>query len=878
MSPQSFATLETLVESFPARGDTPALVTFDRAGATTLSYRDLHREIRRGAAVLAAKGVGVGTIVAIWAPNSAGWIAAYFAALANGASVIPLDHQMTAERAASIVAHSKTRLVLTAASHVPDLERHEALGRIDYILLDGDEGDRRHWRTLAGDEQPPRVPADPERIASLLYTSGTTGNPKAVPLTHANLAANLTALLAAGLVEADDRVLIPLPFHHAYPFTVGLLLALGTGACMILPAGVSGPEITRAASEAEATAMIAVPRLCAALWSAIDSGVKSRGKLAQRAFGVLLELSGRVKRATGWPLGKLVFAPLHRRVGPRLRTLGCGGAQLDPALAGKLEALGWTVLTGYGLTETSPVLTFNRLEQRRLGSEGRALPGVELRIAALEDQPHGEILARGPNVFTGYWNNAAETSKAFDGEGWFRTGDLGWIDADGFLHIAGRSKEVIVLPDGKNIFPDEIEEAYLASELIREIAILETGGTLVALVVPEEQALRARGAHRVEELLKETMAEITLKLPPYQRIGDYRLTRQALPRTPLGKLKRHELEALYERAAARARGRPGAAPDEADRALLDGEKTPPVWNWLAQRYPDHELALDTSPQLELGIDSLEWVSLSIELEREFAVSLSGEAISRIVTLRDLLEEIERAPAAAPGAAAPQPTLAEPGRLARAAGRLLYLLDRVLVRGLMRFEAVGIERLPPPDASFLLVPNHASYLDPLAIAAALPRPYLGNVHWAGWTGKMFAGPVIRFVSRATRVFPVEPDRDPTGAIGLGRAVLERAGILVWFPEGRRSYTGALDRFQPGVGLLLEGREIPVVPTALVGTFEAWPRERPWPRRTAVKVVFGRPLTRPQLLSAGTGANDAERIASALQAAVAALLAEHAGRQT
>ena len=875
MPSKSFATLEELADSFAARADTPAVVTFDAAGATTLSYRELDAEIHRGAAALAAAGIETGSIVAIWAPNSPAWITAYFAALLCGATVIPLDNQMTVERAGYILDHSGAALLLTATSHVAELERSEAPGRAPLALLDGDRSDPRYWQSRIASSEPPRAAADPERIASLLYTSGTTGTPKAVPLTHANLAANVTALLAADLIDAEDRVLIPLPFHHAYPFTVGLLTALATGARVILPAGVSGPEITRAASEAGATAMIAVPRLCTALWSAIESGVKSRGKLAQRLFALLLALSTRIKRATGLAIGKVLFRALHRRVGGRLRTLGCGGAQLDRALALKLEGLGWTVLTGYGLTETSPVLTFNQHRRRRLGSEGRALPGIELKIEPREDQPHGEILARGPSVFSGYWNNPEETGKAFDAEGWFRTGDLGWIDKRGFLHIAGRSKEVIVLPDGKNIFPDEIEEAYLGSALIKEIAILETDGALVALVVPEDERLRERGAHRVEELLKEEMAEIAMKLPPYQRVSDYRLTRAALPRTPLGKLKRHELSALYEQAAARSRAVAPAELDDADRALLESDRTRPVWEWLESRYPDHELGLDTSPQLELRIDSLEWVSLSIEIERNFHVSLSGEAISRIVTLRDLLREIERAPAAEQGGGAPTPlpALEEPGWLLRVSGSLLYLIDRLLVRSFFRLETIGADRLPAAGASFMIVPNHSSYLDPLAIAAALPRAHLANLFWAGWTGKMFAGPVSRFVSRATRVFPVEPDRDPTGAIGLGRAVLERAGTLVWFPEGRRSYTGALDRFQPGIGLLLEHGDVPAVPTALIGSYEAWPRNRRWPRPARVRVVFGVPLTRAQLVASGNGGSDAEKIADALHSAVAALLAEH-----
>lgn len=867
------ATLEQLLDSFPARGSAAAVVSFAADHVDTLDYASLHREILRVGGGLQQRGLGPGDLVVLWAPNGPGWIAAYFGIVSCGATAIPLDNQTTAERARAVIAHSGATLTITVASHVPDLEQadDDAGDAAALVLLDGAENDPRDWRRLA--DAPLRRPdADPARVASLLYTSGTTGTPKAVPLTHGNLAANVAALVDARLIGADDVVLVPLPFHHVYPFTVGLLTVLASGACVVLPSGISGPEITRAAIESGATELIAVPRLCTAIWEGIERGVRSRGKRAQRIFGLMLAVSSALRRYTGITLGKLLFRPLHEKVGPCLHTLGCGGAQLDGGLARKLEGLGWTVLTGYGLTETSPVLTFNQHKRRRLGTEGVALPGVELRTLEHPDYEHGEILARGANVFEGYWNNPEETRNAFTEDGWFKTGDLGWIDKRGYLHIAGRSKEVIVLPDGKNVFPDEIEEEFSTSTLLKEIAVLEKDGRLHALVVPDDQAVRERGAHRVEELLKDEIAEVSQKLPPYQRLSDYRVTRTPLPRTPLGKLRRHLLGEAYTQAATRKVETKTAEVSDDDRKLLESQPAAEVWAWFQARYSDHTLALDTSPQLDLNIDSLEWVTLTLELERQFNVSLNGEAVSRIVTLRDLLAEVQAAPAptADRGAARGGHKIVEPRGPLRWLGRLLLGTNRLLVRTWFRFEVLGVERLPPTDAAFVIAPNHVSYLDPLAVAAALPARYLRNVFWAGWVGKMYAGPISRLVSRATRVFPVEPDRDPSGALSLGLSVLEQRRILVWFPEGRRSFDGQLQKFQSGLGLLLEKSDAVAVPAAILGAFEAWPRERRYPRRGPVSVIFGEPSTRAQLIAAGRGANDAERIADALQRAVASLI--------
>ena len=254
-------------------------------------------------------------------------------------------------------------------------------------------------------------------------------------------------------------------------------------------------------------------------------------------------------------------------------------------------------------------------------------------------EAHGEIEAHGPSVFRGYWHNDAANATAFTDDGWFRTGDLGRFDAGGYLYVVGRNKELIVLPDGKKLFPEPVEKIYAASPLIHELGIFEHQGVLAALVVLEEHTVRERGAMRAASLLREEIENTAARLPPYQRIRTYRVTREALPRTQLGKLKRHLLPALFDEAAHPTHA-PTAEPSGADRALLDKERPAKAWEWLREHYPDRKLTLDTSPQLDLQIDSLEWVTLTIEIERRFGVTLTGDALSRILTVRDLLQEID----------------------------------------------------------------------------------------------------------------------------------------------------------------------------------------------------------------------------------------------
>ena len=812
-------TLAALVATLPARGARNAVVAFAHGGTMTISYARLADSIARAARGMRARGIGRTDRVALLGPNSPEWIVAYFAIVTAGAVAVPLDPQGTAETTAAAVAHAAPKAMITTLTHRDALA--PLVGPALRFWLFDAVGDESVSALGTGGEQSELPAIDGADLASLLFTSGTTGTPKAVPLTHANLAANVGELETARLIGADDRVLLPLPLHHTYPFTVGLLLPLATGATIVLPSGISGPEILEACRSCRPTALLAVPRLCTAVWDGVRAGVDARGALARRAFAALLAASIAVRRYARLRLGRFVFRAVHARFGGALRLIGCGGAKLPGELAWSLEGLGFRVLTGYGLTETSPVLAFNSPRRYRLGSEGRPLRGVEVRIADAASETPGEILARGPSVFAGYWHDAATTAAAFTADGWFRTGDLGRIDADGFLHVVGRSKELIVLADGKKFFPELVEKEYAASPLLREIGVFERGGMLAAVIVPDENEVLTRGALREAASLREELEDIASRLPPYQRITSYRVVRAALPRTQLGKLRRHLLPSLFDGAISERSSGSAALPDE-DRALLATPLAGEVWRWLCERYPESQLTLDTSPQLELDIDSLGWLALTVEIEQRFRVALRPEQLARILTLRDLLREVE---AAAHERETPQtaaPPFAPPGPVLRAFGALLLGIARVLVRAALRPVVTGADRLPP--GATLITPNHVSYLDALVIAAALPWRRLRRTYWAGWVGVMHTSPLRRLVSRAAQVFPVDPDRDLAAAVRTARELLDRGYDVVWFPEGRRSPTGELQKFEGGVGVLAKGLAAAVVPAAIDGTFEAWPKHR------------------------------------------------------
>lgn len=871
------ATLSDLLDLCRERGDRPAIL-FDRDGTLeATSFAWLAERAEALAAGLRAAGAVREEPIALLAANSPAWVAAYFGIVAAGATAVPLDHHMSADDLAPLLERSKCRRLFTNGTlleRLPNSWRAES--KAVYVIDDFDQAtdEAKSWTSLLDDGNRAALPdVEPGQRASLLFTSGTTGTPKAVPLTHRHFLSNVSALMAARLLKPGERVLLPLPLHHTYPFTVGMLSCLAIGAALVMPGGGTGPQILQAARDARVSAIIGVPGLYRAMVSGIEARVARRGRLARRAFGMLLAWSVWLRRRWHLRIGRVLFAPLHREFGSKLRVLSSGGAKLDPEIAWKLEGLGWRVLTGYGLTETSPILTFNAPRAARIGAEGRPIPGVKLRVAPVEGSKFGEILAAGPSVFEGYLDNPEANAKAFAEPGWFRTGDLGFVDEGGYLHIVGRANETLVLPGGKKLFPEDVEKRYAGVDVIKELAILQHKDALVGLVVPNPEAIRTRGGSRVEAMLREEIDQVTAKLRSHERLSGFAVTTETLPRTRLGKLKRHLLPEIYERARAGKQKKAKVELSAEDKALLARPEIKPIWDWLVARYPDQFLSPDTSPQLDLGVDSLQWIELTLELQERFGVKLSEAATGRILSIRDLLNEAaqqdggERAVEAAPTLDATQWTRPiGPGH--KLLGIVLYAIEAAVVRLMFRLRVIGKENLPA-EGRIVLAPNHASYLDPILLSAAFSLGELQRTCWVGWSGIMLAGPIMRLVSRTAGVLPIDPDRDPGAALDLVDTAFQSKTRLVWFPEGRRSPTGEITDFLPGIALVLERTGARALPIHIDGTYEAWPRSRTLPRPHKVTIRFGMPISADELATRGEGGNRHARIANALQKQVAAL---------
>lgn len=871
-------TLVSITERLRLWGESDALVSFHDDQPKRLSYRELADSVDSLATGFQKLGICKGKFVVVLSPNSPEWIIACLAAIKCGAIAVPLDVQSDEQTVAAIFNDLRPSAVCTTTARAQALtpNLHETGTRT--ILLDTQD-DQDSWKHIcSSDKCNVAVPAEND-IAALFYTSGTTGAPKGVPLSHGNIMFEIQALSQIHLVGPDDRVLLPLPLHHIYPFAIGMFFPLALGLPIILPESLTGTKLSSALRAGQVTAIIGVPRLYRAFYDGIQSRVKSAGRFRSNLFHAMLSFSNFL-RSMGISAGKTLFKRLHAKLGCDLRILASGGAALDADLAAKLEALGFEIAIGYGLTETSPLLTLRQPRCGKPDNVGRPLPRVEIRIesgnSTTDDQ--GEILARGPGVFHGYRNLPEKTTEALpDGE-WFRTGDLGYFK-DGNLHVVGRIASLIVTESGEKIDPEQLEAHYQQSQMIREIGILQQSGKLVAVVVPNFEQFEAAGGGDLNRIVHDAIDDGALPLPTYKRLSGFVICREPLPKTAMGKLRRHELSETYKALASgkRLAARQLPIASDEDHLLLSDPATQTVWQLLISRYGSNHVWLDASLQLDLGIDSLEWLAVTMEIDEAVGVNLDQEHIGQMSRVRDLLAEVLRQSRRPAAVLPPADPITNPEKVLSTDEQkwlqpldyahsimqaCLYSINCMLMHLLFRLKVVGLENIPK-DVQVVFTPNHASFADPFVLAAALPLDVLRKTHWAAWTGIAFGNQVNSFISRLAQSVPIDTDHSLVSSLAFGAAVLKARRNLIWFPEGRRTLTGEVQQFKAGLGLLLDRMPVAVIPVFLSGTGDALPPGKRMIRLAKITVYFGAPEYPANLVHEGTGDQPYERMVNALR---------------
>lgn len=524
-------TLVDLFDNMAARyADRPALSSWrDEGGAITWTYGELDRRSRLATWRLRTAGLEPGDRLLTWSPSSPALAAVYLGAIRARLILVPLDLRMSADAIGNIVARAEPRFLALGGGRDAPKPAEAGLGAfpttmVDALVADPDESFPDDWEAQVAAWPRPQ----PDEVWDLIFTSGTTGRPKGVMIAHDNILATLAACHQV-VPDIELRVLSVLPLSHLYEQAIGLLFLLDIGAHVLYVNSVKPRVVFDAFRAHRVTGMIAVPQILDLFWSGIERELARSGR--GRIFGVMR----RVARRLPFRARRRLFKPAHDRLGGSLQLLVCVGAFLPPALQQAWEDLGVVVLQGYGSTENG-FGTFNTVRDHGLGTVGRPVPPIELRIG-----DDGEVLFRGPTLFKGYWRDAEATASAIDPDGWYHSGDIGHLDADGRLILSGRTKDRIALPNGFNVYPEDVENA-LRNAGIRDAVVVETEpGRIEAVLLTQavDGADHTFDTAAIKAHVEAAVRSANAVLGPNQRIQGWRLwPEDDYPRTHTLKVRR----------------------------------------------------------------------------------------------------------------------------------------------------------------------------------------------------------------------------------------------------------------------------------------------------------------------------------------------------
>ena len=869
----TYRDLLELFETTTKRHATRVAMRIERDGRKEqYTYADVRELATRAAGFLVGEGIKAGDRVMLVSHNAPEWGMSYFGVLKTGASCIPVDPDSSTDEIVNFArAGDAAGIILSAKT---DEENPELRSRLReeglnpkiwtydevFALVDQETEDER----LA--LLPQRVTA--QSLASLIFTSGTTGRPKGVMLSHRNLTSMVSMLSSVFDMTTKDGVLSVLPLHHTFEFSTGFLTPLSRGAQITYLPELTGDALARAIKNGHVTGMVGVP----ALWELLHRRIKN--KLYERSDWIGKTADGLIK-ANAWlrdntpvNLGPVLFYPIHEGLGGRIRYFISGGSALSEKIQKDFQGLGFTILEGYGLTEASPVLTVTRPENRMLtGSVGRPLPGVEVRIAEPNETGVGEVIARGPNVMLGYYSDETATRNALV-ERWLYTGDLGKLDDDGNLFLVGRSKEIIVDTNGKNVYPDELEEVYSNSPYVKELSIVGlsdgAGEKVACLVVADDEYDIALTREELRRRVEEHFREVSSSLPYYKRVKVLHFTDFELPRTATRKVKRAEVIGVLEGLEASGKAGvndEGPAIDSQSRWLIG------VVAGVSNRSRD-EISLN-SRMADLGFDSLMFVELATAIENAGGSVTAPERLNEVQDIRELASVVSRRPGAAAGRDGTRSDTKRldddieiPSFVQNAGNRAGDALQKLFYERFLKTHYEGQSNIPP-HTNFIVAANHTSHLDMGLTKMALAEAGKDMVVLAAADYFFDTKYKRAVIENFTNLVPMERTGSLRQSLRHARSFLDRGYNALIFPEGTRSVTGEMAEFKPVIGYLALHAGVGILPIYLEGTYAAMPKGSNVIKNRNVGARIGRYLELSELeeMTKGMPRSEAYRLIAA-----------------
>lgn len=742
-----------------------------------------------------------GSKTIIFSDNSVGWIYAFYSVWANRGIAVPVDASSTVSDLAYILNDCRpTNIWTTRKKEEVVRGAIEESGHAPNIYYIED------YETVPTDGHKAEIVYEEQDTALIIYTSGTTGSPKGVMLSFQNILVNVAEVtVKVPIFTEESSTLILLPLHHVLPLVGTVVMPMSVGGTVTLCTSMAGPDIMDALQRGKVSVMVGVPRL----WQTLYGGIKKKID-ASPVTRALFALCAKVNNVA---FSRFVFQAVHKKMGGHIRYFVSGGAALDREIALGLQTLGLELLEGYGMTEAAPMIAFTRPGDLVPNCVGLPLTVTECKII------DGEVCAKGPNIMQGYYNRPEETAAVIDKDGYLHTGDLGRIDEKGRVYITGRSKEIIVLSNGKNVQPNEIEyklEKY--ADRVKEAAVVQDGDLLRAIIVPQKGWADNLSDSEVEEALKrEVLEPYNLTVSNYKKLKSLFVYRGDLPRTKLEKLQRFKLKDILT-------SKSGGAKDDApvNEPTLEEYK-------IIKKYIEAEKQISLRPtdhvETDLAFDSLDMVALQGFIEQTFGTKINAASMAGYKNILAIAEQVAENKTRMEVDDMDWHTLLHSSssdlELPSTSFTMTVFagISRLMLTVYNRLSVKGKENIPS-DGQFILAPNHQSYIDGPIATAGLSDETLRNTYFYA-TEEHVQGAIRKTLARHNNIILMERG-DLRNSIMKLAEVLKQGKNIVIFPEGSRTRTGDMGAFKKTFAILSRELGVPIVPVCIKGAYDALPR--------------------------------------------------------
>ncbi len=753
--------------------------------------------------------------VAIFSQNLPQWVYAFLSGWKNNSVVVPIDFMATAEEVAYILNDCRPEVIFCSEDTKNSLD--EALKNVSYNpavhQLDSQKYSPENFEPTSIE------PKNMDETAVIIYTSGTTGSPKGVMLSFDNLEANIEAVCKEIPIFTPERnVLVLLPLHHIFPLMGTLIAPLSVGARIAFSPSMISEDIMATLQKNEIAIIIGVPRLYEAIRKGIVTKINSNFA-AKNLFKLAKTVNSR-------SFSKKIFKQVHEKFGGKVEYMVCGGAKLNEEVAKDFKALGFEMLEGFGMTEAAPMITFTRPGKWKIGSAGQPVPGIEVKSV------EGEIAAKGRVVMKGYYKRPEETAQVIK-DGWLFTGDIGYLDKENYIHITGRSKEIIVLSNGKNINPEEIENKLKGkSDYIAEVGVYMKDELLTAAIYPDFKKLQDKTVLNYEEMFRwEVIDKYNQQASSYKKISKFILCKEELPKTRLGKIQRFKLAELVE-----------GEKDKKEIKEPQFEEYQVIKEFLMDQKKKN-ISPDDHFEIDLGLDSLDKVNLHVFLESTFGIKIQDDILLHHPTVEKLSHYMkEKKNKLSVETVKWAEIFKEKVDLTLPKSwftqNLFKNTSRYFFKVYFKLKGEGTENIP--EGPFILAPNHQSFFDGLFVSVFLKNKVMKNTYFYA-KEKHVRNKLVRTIANKNNVIVMDINRDLKESLQKLAEVLRRGKNIMIFPEGTRSVDGKLGEFKKAFAILSSELNVPIVPVSIKGANLALPKGSKIPRPLKeIRVKFLKPV--------------------------------------